>query len=140
MARQPSDVLAVQLLLKECGVSFRMPVAPLFETQNDLQNAAAVMNRLLSVDWYRGYIQGQQYVMIGYSDSAKDAGMIAANWAQYRAMEALVDIAEREGLKLNLFHGRGGTVGRGGGPAHQAILSQPPGSLKGGFRVTEQGA
>ncbi|WP_409421788.1 phosphoenolpyruvate carboxylase [Pseudaeromonas sp. ZJS20] len=139
MARQPSDVLAVQLLLKECGVSFRMPVAPLFETQNDLQNAAAVMNRLLSVDWYRGYIQGQQYVMIGYSDSAKDAGMIAANWAQYRAMEALVDIAEREGLKLNLFHGRGGTVGRGGGPAHQAILSQPPGSLKGGFRVTEQG-
>jgi len=139
MARQPSDVLAVQLLLKECGCKFRMPVAPLFETQNDLQNSAAVLNRLLSVDWYREYIQGQQYVMIGYSDSAKDAGMIAANWAQYRAMEDLVAIAEREGLKLNLFHGRGGTVGRGGGPAHQAILSQPPGSLKGGFRVTEQG-
>ncbi|MFC3912612.1 phosphoenolpyruvate carboxylase [Pseudaeromonas sharmana] len=139
MARQPSDVLAVQLLLKEAGCKFRMPVAPLFETQNDLQNAAAVLNRLLSVDWYRGYIQGQQYVMIGYSDSAKDAGMIAANWAQYRAMEQLVEIAEREGLKLNLFHGRGGTIGRGGGPAHQAILSQPPGSLKGGFRVTEQG-
>ena len=139
MARQPSDVLAVQLLLKEVGCPFRMPVAPLFETQNDLQNAALVMNRLLSVDWYRGYIQGQQYVMIGYSDSAKDAGMISANWAQYRAMEELVAIAERENLKLNLFHGRGGTVGRGGGPAHQAILSQPPGSLKGGFRVTEQG-
>ena len=139
MARQPSDVLAVQLLLKESGCTFRMPVAPLFETQNDLQNAAAVLNRLLSVDWYRGYIQGQQYVMIGYSDSAKDAGMLAANWAQYRAMEELVAIAERENLKLNLFHGRGGTVGRGGGPAHQAILSQPPGSVKGGFRVTEQG-
>jgi phosphoenolpyruvate carboxylase len=139
MARQPSDVLAVQLLLKEVGCPFRMPVAPLFETQNDLQNAALVMNRLLSVDWYRGYIQGQQYVMIGYSDSAKDAGMISANWAQYSAMEELVAIAERENIKLNLFHGRGGTVGRGGGPAHQAILSQPPGSLKGGFRVTEQG-
>ncbi|MGL4206681.1 MAG: phosphoenolpyruvate carboxylase, partial [Aeromonadaceae bacterium] len=125
--------------LKEVGCPFRMPVAPLFETQNDLQNAALVMNRLLSVDWYRGYIQGQQYVMIGYSDSAKDAGMFSANWAQYRAMEQLVEIAEREKLKLNLFHGRGGTVGRGGGPAHKAILSQPPGSLKGGFRVTEQG-
>lgn len=139
MARQASDVLAVQLLLKEVGCKFHMPVAPLFETQDDLENAALVMNRLLSVDWYRGYIQGQQYVMIGYSDSAKDAGMFSANWAQYRAMEQLVEIAEREGLKLNLFHGRGGTVGRGGGPAHQAILSQPPGSLKGGFRVTEQG-
>ena len=139
MARQASDVLAVQLLLKEVGCTFHMPVAPLFETQDDLENAALVMNRLLSVDWYRGYIQGQQYVMIGYSDSAKDAGMFSANWAQYRAMEQLVEIAEREGLKLNLFHGRGGTVGRGGGPAHQAILSQPPGSLKGGFRVTEQG-
>lgn len=139
MARQPSDVLAVQLLLKEVGCKFHMPVAPLFETQNDLQNAEAVINRLLSVDWYRGYIQGQQYVMIGYSDSAKDAGMISANWAQYRAIEDLVAIAERENLKLKLFHGRGGTVGRGGGPAHQAILSQPPGSVKGGFRVTEQG-
>lgn len=139
MARQPSDVLAVQLILKEVGCKFRIPIAPLFETQNDLQNAAAVLNRLLSVDWYREYIQGQQYVMIGYSDSAKDAGMMAAGWAQYRAMEDLVSIAERENLKLNLFHGRGGTIGRGGGPAHQAILSQPPGSLKGGFRVTEQG-
>ncbi len=139
MARQPSDVLAVQLILKEVGCKFRIPIAPLFETQNDLQNAEAVLNRLLSVDWYREYIQGQQYVMIGYSDSAKDAGMMAAGWAQYRAMEALVGIADRENIKLNLFHGRGGTIGRGGGPAHQAILSQPPGSLKGGFRVTEQG-
>ena len=139
MARQPSDVLAVQLILKEVGCKFRIPIAPLFETQNDLQNAEAVMNRLLSVEWYREYIQGQQYVMIGYSDSAKDAGMMAAGWAQYRAMEGLVSVAERENIKLNLFHGRGGTIGRGGGPAHQAILSQPPGSLKGGFRVTEQG-
>ena len=87
MARQPSDVLAVQLLLKEVGCKFQMPIAPLFETWNDLQNAAAVLNRLLSVEWYRNYIRGQQYVMIGYSDSAKDAGMMSAGWAQYRAME-----------------------------------------------------
>lgn len=139
MAHHPSDVLAVQLLLKETGCTFNIPIAPLFETQNDLHHAAEVLNSLLSVRWYRNYIQGQQHIMIGYSDSAKDAGMMAAGWAQYRAMEDLVAIAERENIKLTLFHGRGGTIGRGGGPAHQAILSQPPGSLKGGFRVTEQG-
>jgi phosphoenolpyruvate carboxylase len=139
MAGAPSDVLAVQLLLKEAGCKFRMPVAPLFETQEDLMAGTAVMERLLSVDWYRGYIQGRQYVMIGYSDSAKDAGMMAAGWAQYAAMESLVALAEANNIRLTLFHGRGGTVGRGGAPAHQAILSQPPGSLRGGLRVTEQG-
>ena len=139
MAGAPSDVLAVQLLLKEAGCKFRMPVAPLFETQEDLMAGTAVMDRLLSVDWYRGYIQGRQYVMIGYSDSAKDAGMMAAGWAQYAAMESLVALAETNKVRLTLFHGRGGTVGRGGAPAHQAILSQPPGSLRGGLRVTEQG-
>ncbi|NEX81534.1 phosphoenolpyruvate carboxylase [Aeromonas rivipollensis] len=139
MAGAPSDVLAVQLLLKEAGCKFRMPVAPLFETQEDLMAGTAVMDRLLSVDWYRGYIQGRQYVMIGYSDSAKDAGMMAAGWAQYAAMESLVGLAEANNIRLTLFHGRGGTVGRGGAPAHQAILSQPPGSLRGGLRVTEQG-
>ena len=139
MAGAPSDVLSVQLLLKEAGCKFRMPVAPLFETQEDLMAGTAVMERLLSVDWYRGYIQGRQYVMIGYSDSAKDAGMMAAGWAQYAAMESLVALAEANKIRLTLFHGRGGTVGRGGAPAHQAILSQPPGSLRGGLRVTEQG-
>ncbi len=116
MAGAPSDVLAVQLLLKEAGCKFRMPVAPLFETQEDLMAGTAVMERLLSVDWYRGYIQGRQYVMIGYSDSAKDAGMMAAGWAQYAAMESLVALAEANNLRLTLFHGRGGTVGRGGAP------------------------
>ena len=139
MAGAPSDVLSVQLLLKASGCKFHMPVAPLFETQEDLMAGTAVMERLLSVDWYRGYIQGRQYVMIGYSDSAKDAGMMAAGWAQYAAMESLVALAEANDLRLTLFHGRGGTVGRGGAPAHQAILSQPPGSLRGGLRVTEQG-
>nr|WP_136252669.1 phosphoenolpyruvate carboxylase [Ningiella ruwaisensis] len=139
MASQPSDVMAVQLLLKESGVDWPMPVAPLFETLDDLNNSPDVMNALLSVDWYRGYINGRQYVMIGYSDSAKDAGSLAAGWAQYSSQEALVKIAEQHNIQLTLFHGRGGTIGRGGLPAKAAIHSQPPGSLKGGFRVTEQG-
>jgi len=139
MARQASDVLSVQLLLKETGCPFRIPVAPLFETLDDLNNANDVITRLFAVDWYRGYINGEQHVMIGYSDSAKDAGVMAANWAQYTAQEALVKISAENDIKLVLFHGRGGTIGRGGAPAHQALLSQPPGSLKGGLRVTEQG-
>lgn len=139
MARQASDVLSVQLLLKEVGCPFRIPVAPLFETLDDLNNAADVMKRLYAVDWYRGYIGGEQHVMIGYSDSAKDAGMMAANWAQYTSQEALIKISEENDIQLVLFHGRGGTIGRGGAPAQQALLSQPPGSLKGGLRVTEQG-
>lgn len=139
MASEASDVMAVQLLLKESGVTWPMPVAPLFETLDDLNNSPEVMQKLLSIDWYKGYINGQQYVMIGYSDSAKDAGSLAAGWAQYSAQEALVAIAEEHRLKLTLFHGRGGTIGRGGLPAKAAIHSQPPGSLDGGFRITEQG-
>ncbi|AOV98410.1 phosphoenolpyruvate carboxylase [Edwardsiella hoshinae] len=139
MARTPSDVLAVHLLLKEAGCPFNLPVAPLFETLDDLNNAEAVMSQLLSIDWYRGFIQGKQMVMIGYSDSAKDAGVMAASWAQYRAQEALVRVCDQAGIALTLFHGRGGSIGRGGAPAHDALLSQPPGSLKGGLRVTEQG-
>jgi len=139
MAGKPSDVLAVQLLLKEAGISFPMRVAPLFETLADLTNAPECISKLLGIDWYRGYIQGKQEVMIGYSDSAKDAGAIAASWAQYSAQEALVAICQQAKVQLTLFHGRGGTIGRGGGPAHAAILSQPPGSLAGGMRVTEQG-
>lgn len=139
MASETSDVLAVQLLLQECGVTWPMPVAPLFETLDDLNNSPRVMQNLLSIDWYKSYIDGQQFVMIGYSDSAKDAGSLAAGWAQYNAQEALVAIAAEHQLKLTLFHGRGGTIGRGGLPAKAAIHSQPPGSLDGGFRVTEQG-
>ncbi|NVK54980.1 MAG: phosphoenolpyruvate carboxylase [Alteromonadaceae bacterium] len=139
MASEASDVMAVQLLLQEMGVDWPMPVAPLFETLDDLNNSPTVMRKLLSIDWYRGYIQGTQFVMIGYSDSAKDAGAIAAGWAQYESQEALVALAEEFDIKLTLFHGRGGTIGRGGLPAHAAIHSQPPGSLEGGFRVTEQG-
>ncbi|BFM06895.1 phosphoenolpyruvate carboxylase [Halioxenophilus aromaticivorans] len=139
MAKYASDVLAVQLLLRECGCQYPMSVAPLFETLDDLNRSESVIGELFKSDWYRGYLQGQQHVMIGYSDSAKDAGFFAAGWAQYRAQEALVNLAQKYDIKLVLFHGRGGTVGRGGAPAHSALLSQPPGSLAGGLRVTEQG-
>lgn len=139
MASEPSDVMAVQLLLQESGVDWPMPVAPLFETLDELNNSPDVMRKLLSIDWYRGYVKGRQFVMIGYSDSAKDAGALAAGWAQYQSQEALVAIADEFDVSLTLFHGRGGTIGRGGLPAHAAIYSQPPGSLDGGFRVTEQG-
>ncbi|TDB51502.1 phosphoenolpyruvate carboxylase [Photorhabdus khanii] len=139
MAKVPSDVLAVHLLLKEAGCPFTLPVAPLFETLDDLNNAEDVIQQLMNIQWYRSLIQDKQMVMIGYSDSAKDAGVMAAGWAQYRAQDALIKACEKEGVMLTLFHGRGGTIGRGGAPAHAALLSQPPGSLKGGLRVTEQG-
>ncbi|WPC04114.1 phosphoenolpyruvate carboxylase [Pseudomonas benzenivorans] len=139
MAGAPSDVLAVQLLLKEAGLLRPMRVVPLFETLADLDNAGPVIDRLLGLKDYRARLQGPQEVMIGYSDSAKDAGTTAAAWAQYRAQEALVQVCAGHGVELLLFHGRGGTVGRGGGPAHAAILSQPPGSVAGRFRTTEQG-
>ncbi|HAL66706.1 MAG TPA: phosphoenolpyruvate carboxylase [Pseudomonas sp.] len=139
MAGAASDVLAVQLLLKETGLARPMRVVPLFETLADLDNAGPVKQRLLVLPSYRAGLHGPQEVMIGYSDSAKDAGTTAAAWAQYRAQESLVRICAEHQVELLLFHGRGGTVGRGGGPAHAAILSQPPGSVAGRLRTTEQG-
>jgi phosphoenolpyruvate carboxylase len=139
MAGAASDVLAVQLLLKEAGLRRPMRVVPLFETLADLDNAAVAIEQLLGLPGYRAGLHGPQEVMIGYSDSAKDAGTTAAAWAQYRAQESLVRICREHDVELLLFHGRGGTVGRGGGPAHEAILSQPPGSVNGRFRTTEQG-
>ena len=139
MARQPSDILAVMLLQKACGVTQPLPVAPLFETLDDLERAPAVLTSLLSDASYIAAIGGVQHVMIGYSDSSKDAGTLAAAWAQYCAQDELSKVANQFGVKLVLFHGRGGTAGRGGGPAHRAILAQPPGSVDNAIRVTEQG-
>ncbi len=139
MAREASDVLAVQLLLRESGARYKLPVAPLFETLDDLSGARSVVASLLSDPDYRERIEGRLMVMIGYSDSAKDAGVLAASWAQYRAQEELLQVCSEYGVKLTLFHGRGGSIGRGGAPAHDALLSQPPGTLKNGLRVTEQG-
>lgn len=139
MASEPSDVLAVQLLLKATGGPLDLPVSPLFETLDDLDGAPSTLNALLSDTEFRERTSHSMVVMIGYSDSAKDAGMLSAGWAQYRAQEALLTICQSHGVSLQLFHGRGGTIGRGGAPAHQALLSQPPGSLEQGLRVTEQG-
>lgn len=139
MASQPSDILAVMLLQKEAEVQNFLRVVPLFETLSDLEGAADCLNALLSIDWYKQTIAGQQEVMIGYSDSAKDAGFLGANWAQYQAQAALSAVAQRHGIQLTLFHGRGGSVSRGGAPTHQALLAQPPHSVQGKIRVTEQG-
>ncbi|PWG63116.1 phosphoenolpyruvate carboxylase [Sediminicurvatus halobius] len=139
MAARPSDILAVELLQQEAGVRRSLRVVPLFETLTDLEGAEACIGRLIDIPWYRKHIGGRQEVMIGYSDSGKDAGHLTAAWALYQTQERLVALARREGFELTLFHGRGGSIGRGGGPTHAAILSQPPGSVSGRLRVTEQG-
>ena len=139
MAEYPSDVLAVMLLQKEAGIAHPLRVVPLFETLDDLERAADTINQLLNLPWYKQKINGKHEVMIGYSDSAKDAGFMSANWAQYRAQEQLTAVAEKHGIQLTLFHGRGGSISRGGAPTHQALYAQPPGSIKGSIRVTEQG-
>ncbi|MFG0315660.1 MAG: phosphoenolpyruvate carboxylase, partial [Planctomycetota bacterium JB042] len=139
MARASSDVLAVEVLQREAGVEPPMRVVPLFETIDDLRGCAATMDRLLGLDAYRARAGGRQEVMLGYSDSAKDRGRLTSAWELYKAQEALAETARRHGVELTLFHGRGGTVGRGGGPTWRAIRSQPPGTVGGALRVTEQG-
>lgn len=137
MAQYPSDVLGVAWLQHLAGASLR--VVPLFEQVDSLEGAAATMRTLFGMPVYRARTGDRQEVMIGYSDSAKDGGRLAANWALYKAQETLVDEARTAGMQLTLFHGRGGSVGRGGGPTYLAIQSQPPGSVDGRLRVTEQG-
>ncbi|CAL9059660.1 phosphoenolpyruvate carboxylase 2 [Musa acuminata AAA Group] len=139
MATVPSDVLAVELLQRECHVKKPLRVVPLFEKLADLEAAPAALARLFSIDWYMNRIDGKQEVMIGYSDSGKDAGRLSAAWQLYKAQEELVQVAKQYGIKLTMFHGRGGTVGRGGGPTHLALLSQPPETINGSLRVTVQG-
>jgi len=139
MATAPSDVLAVELLQRECHVPTPLRVVPLFEKLADLESAPAALSRLFSIEWYLNRINGKQEVMIGYSDSGKDAGRLSAAWQMFKAQEDLVKVAKQYGVKLTMFHGRGGTVGRGGGPTHLAILSQPPDTINGSLRVTIQG-
>jgi phosphoenolpyruvate carboxylase len=139
MASRASDVLAVELLRKEARVTAPLRVVPLFETSRDLENAGAVLDGLLALPWYRERIAGRQEVMIGYSDSAKDVGRLAAGWDLYNAQQTILAACRRHGVNVTLFHGRGGSIGRGGGPTYLAIMSQPPGSIDGTLRVTEQG-
>ena len=150
MCQSVSDLLEAALLLKEAGlldVSGDHPYAPvgivpLFETIDDLQRGATVVESAVAIPLYRSMVGAwgdTQEVMLGYSDSNKDGGYLAANWALYRAELNLVESARRTGIRLRLFHGRGGTVGRGGGPSYDAILAQPPGAVNGSLRLTEQG-
>lgn len=151
MCQSVSDILEAMVLLKEAGLygldadgtpDCTVRIAPLFETIEDLQAGATIMTDALDLPFYRAMVeaqQGVQEVMLGYSDSNKDGGYLAANWALYRAELDLVAAAAEAGVALQLFHGRGGTVGRGGGPSYDAILAQPPGAVQGSLRLTEQG-
>jgi phosphoenolpyruvate carboxylase len=150
MCQSVSDVLEAAILLKEVGlldVSGPEPyspvaISPLFETIDDLHNGAEILHAMLELPLYRAMVAARgdwQEVMLGYSDSNKDGGYLTANWAVYRAELSLVEVARKTGIRLRLFHGRGGTVGRGGGPSYQAILAQPPGAVNGSLRLTEQG-
>jgi len=137
MAQAPSDVLAVEAF--QAHSKHRLRVVPLFERVDDLQAAAGTLRDLLAIPEYRRRIGTEQEVMIGYSDSAKDGGRLAANWALYLAQESIVDVCREANVQLTLFHGRGGSISRGGGPTYLAIQSQPPGSVDGRLRATEQG-
>ncbi|OBF26994.1 phosphoenolpyruvate carboxylase [Mycobacterium sp. ACS1612] len=150
MCQSVSDMLEAAILLKEAGlldVSGDQPFAPvgivpLFETIDDLQRGSSILEAVLDLPLYRAVVNSRgdsQEVMLGYSDSNKDGGYLAANWALYRAELDLVESARKTGIRLRLFHGRGGTVGRGGGPSYDAILAQPPGAVNGSLRLTEQG-
>eukprot|EP00567_Pseudictyota_dubia_P002553 CAMPEP_0197465530 /NCGR_PEP_ID=MMETSP1175-20131217/64586_1 /TAXON_ID=1003142 /ORGANISM="Triceratium dubium, Strain CCMP147" /LENGTH=1118 /DNA_ID=CAMNT_0043001547 /DNA_START=80 /DNA_END=3437 /DNA_ORIENTATION=+ len=139
-ATSASDVLAVLLLQRDAGVKEPLRVVPLFETLDDLHGAADTMDTLFGLPAYKGSIGGKQEVMIGYSDSAKDAGRLAASWAQYETQEKLAEVASKHSVDITFFHGKGGTVGRGGNPAtFNAILAHAPDTINGYFRVTEQG-
>ncbi|HEY8272381.1 MAG TPA: phosphoenolpyruvate carboxylase [Pseudobdellovibrionaceae bacterium] len=139
MAREPSDILAVEWLQKACAVKVPLRVVPLFEQVEDLRNSGRTLEALFSVPWYLQRIKGQQEIMIGYSDSAKTAGRLTASWELYQAQEVITEVCTRYGVHGTLFHGRGGSVSRGGGPTYKAIAAQPPGSIQGTMRVTEQG-
>jgi phosphoenolpyruvate carboxylase len=142
MTRGASDVLAVLLLAKDAGVADGLDVVPLVETIDDLRAAPAILESLLAEPAYRAHVErrgGAQQVMIGYSDSNKDGGYLTANWELHKAQRALPAVCAKHGVALTLFHGRGGSVGRGGGPANRAILAQPPESVQGRIKLTEQG-
>ena len=139
MTTSASDILSVSFLQKEAGIKNKLRVVPLFETLDDLINAKEIMESLFSQSWYRKLIENNQEVMIGYSDSSKDAGKICANWHQYKAQEEIVRLAKKFQINVTFFHGRGGSAGRGGGPIQATLRSQPPQSVNGKIRITDQG-
>ncbi len=139
LAQQPSDILEVILILRKTGLQQALPVVPLFETLNDLEQAEDTLLQLFKIRWYKKHIADKQQVMIDYSESAKDAGHMAAAWAQYRAQDAMAEICNKYKVKLILFHGRDGAMGRTHGTAQNSRLAHPPGSIRNGVRLMEQG-
>lgn len=147
MSQHPSDVLAMLLFAREVGVDDHVDIVPLFETVDDLYAAPDVMTTLFDNELYNAHLHARrtpdgllrQQIMIGYSDSNKDGGYIASNWSLYCAQETLAEVCKARGVALEFFHGRGGSIGRGGGPTNRAILAQPPKSLHGEIKITEQG-
>ena len=131
--------MSVIFLQKEANIKKRLRVVPLFETLDDLINAKSVMETLFSNSWYRKLIKNKQEIMIGYSDSSKDAGKLCASWHQYKAQEEILKIAKKFKIDVTFFHGRGGSAGRGGGPIQATLRSQPPKSVNGKIRITDQG-
>ncbi len=139
MTTSASDLLSVLFLQKEAKIKNKLRVVPLFETLDDLINSKLIMQTLFSQKWYRKLIKYKQEVMIGYSDSSKDAGKICASWHQYKAQEEIVNLAKKFNIEVVFFHGRGGSAGRGGGPIQATLRSLPPNSVNGKIRITDQG-
>ena len=139
MTTSASDILSISFLQKEAKIKEKLRVVPLFETLDDLINAKSIMESLFSKSWYRRLIKNKQEVMIGYSDSSKDAGKICASWHQYKAQEQIIKLAKKYSIEVVFFHGRGGSAGRGGGPIQATLRSQPPNSVNGKIRITDQG-
>ena len=139
MTSAASDILSVAYLQKETKIENKLRVVPLFETLDDLKNAKSIMTKLFSLSWYRKSINYKQEIMIGYSDSSKDAGKLSASWHQYKLQEEILKLAKKHKIDITFFHGRGGSAGRGGGPIQATLRSQPPGSVNGKIRITDQG-
>ncbi len=139
MTSSASDVLSVMFFQKEANIENRLRVVPLFETLDDLINAKPIMEKLFSLKWYRKDINNKQEIMIGYSDSSKDAGKLSASWHQYKLQQEIIKLAKKYKIDITFFHGRGGSAGRGGGPIQATLRSQPAGSVNGKIRITDQG-
>ncbi len=139
MTSSASDILSVAFLQKEANIKDSLRVVPLFETLDDLINGKLIMQKLFSLNWYRKSINHKQEIMIGYSDSSKDAGKLSASWHQYKLQEEIIKLAKKYKIDVTFFHGRGGSAGRGGGPIQATLRSQPPNSVNGKIRITDQG-
>ena len=139
MTSSASDILSVMFFQKEANIENRLRVVPLFETLEDLINAKPIMEKLFSLKWYRKDINQKQEIMIGYSDSSKDAGKLSASWHQYKLQDEIIKLSKKYKIDVTFFHGRGGSAGRGGGPIQATLRSQPAGSVNGKIRITDQG-